>query len=157
MAISSVAKFGASMFNNSSMWNGGDDTAVDQQRRSVHNLKVLTQAIVGQSQKAEASPEAFGGGQPRKWRPSRTLDELEDAQPVERAAWVSGGMTADLPRRLERQRKRKGGALAIVRDVSGSMNGPNAEWSSALILQVLSFSLLFVLASKVSSHCIVVA
>ena len=42
------------------------------------------------------------------------------AVPVERAAWIQGGLSAELPRRMERERRRRGGSLAIVRDVSGS-------------------------------------
>jgi Mg-chelatase subunit ChlD len=121
---------------------GGAGGEPNMDASSVENMHLLLEAITGRQQRSSATraAAAFGGGQPRRWRPSATLDELCDAASADIANWIPGdgqSPTPRLPRTLEREKATRGGALAIVRDISYSMSGQHTAWASSLLLTLL--------------------
>jgi hypothetical protein len=81
-------------------------------------------------------PAPDPAGAPRSRRPLRRLDELPDADPVELASYVDGTL-AGLPAVLGRARRRSGGRVVLLRDVSASMQGPAGRWSSRLVASLV--------------------
>ncbi len=73
------------------------------------------------------------GGSPRSWSRLEDFSHFDDVDPVDSTVWLSH-LNPKMPMALLRKRKLKGGALAIVRDISSSMTGSRAQWSSMLIL-----------------------
>ena len=49
-------------------------------------------------------------------------------------------MTPNLPRTIQRERVARGGALAIVRDISHSMWGVHSKWASSVILRLIELT-----------------
>ena len=92
-------------------------------------LKVIEGSIV---QKTEDLMEDFGGS-PREWTRLEDFSQFDDLDPVESAVWFEN-LNPKMPRVVLRKKKLKGGALAVVRDISSSMTGSRAQWSSMLIL-----------------------
>jgi uncharacterized protein with von Willebrand factor type A (vWA) domain len=95
-------------------------------------LKVIEGNIV---QKTEDLMNDYGGS-PRTWSTVEDFSQFEDMDPVESAVWLEE-LNPKMPRAFQRKRKQKGGALAIVRDISSSMTGSRAQWSSMLVLGLI--------------------
>ena len=51
-----------------------------------------------------------------------------------------GQVTPNLPRTIQRERVARGGALAIVRDISHSMWGVHSKWASSVILRLIELT-----------------
>jgi len=66
----------------------------------------------------------------------RRLDELLDADPLEATLFVDGRLPG-APRALRRERRRAGGALALIRDVSASMEGRLSRWAGEVVAGVV--------------------
>merc|ERR1711871_657809 len=87
-------------------------------------------SLHGQLQPGIAEKAHQNGGSPRSWRVLRNFEELGDADLAALSLWCDlPGPT--LPRAVCRERMERGGALAIVRDVSESMSFPNREYLCA--------------------------
>jgi uncharacterized protein with von Willebrand factor type A (vWA) domain len=112
------------------MRDRGDDEFNKESLRDVRPiLKVIEGNIV---QKTEDLMKDYGGA-PRAWSRLEDFSQFEDVDPVESAMWFEQ-LSPTLPRAVLRMRKLKGGALTVIRDVSSSMTGTRAQWSSMLIL-----------------------
>ena len=59
-----------------------------------------------------------------------------EMDPVGLTAWTSSP-TPDLPHSVVRRAATRGGKLAILRDVSASMDGERSAWASMVITQLL--------------------
>jgi MoxR-like ATPase len=101
----------------------GDDDAA-----SVENL---IQALLGRLERGAVARGEDPGGQPRGWRRMRRLDELLDADPVDALLYAQGRSTA--PRVYRRERRNAGGTLAVLRDVSASMEGRLSRWAGQVV------------------------
>ena len=53
---------------------------------------------------------------------------------------LCGQVTPNLPRTIQRERVARGGALAIVRDISHSMWGVHSKWASSVILRLIELT-----------------
>jgi uncharacterized protein with von Willebrand factor type A (vWA) domain len=95
-------------------------------------LKVIEGNII---QKTEDLMRDFGGS-PRSWTKLEDFSQFDDLDPVESSIWLDM-LNPKLPRAMLRSKKIKGGALAIIRDISSSMTGSRAQWSSMLILGLI--------------------
>ena len=57
-----------------------------------------------------------------------------------RLSRLRGQVTPNLPRTIQRERVARGGALAIVRDISHSMWGVHSKWASSVILRLIELT-----------------
>ena len=95
-------------------------------------IDALVRALEGTLGRGRASAREDPGGMPRAWRRLRGLDELADADPGEAWLWASG-RTPELPRVPRRERRDRGGAVAVLRDVSASMEGRLGAWAGDVV------------------------
>ncbi len=86
------------------------------------DVSALLRALEGRIEPGRVDPGPDPGGSPRRQARLSRLDELEDADVVEGLLFVEGSLPG-APRVLQRQRRRASGALAVLRDVSASMEG----------------------------------
>lgn len=105
-------------------------------RESLSDVRPILKVIEGNIvQKTEDLMKDYGGS-PRSWSRLEDFSLLDDVDPVDSAVWLSH-LNPKMPMALLRKRKLKGGALAIIRDISSSMTGSRAQWSSMLILGLI--------------------
>jgi len=102
----------------------------------IENMDLLLNALSGRMQRAKVTGGPSSSGVPRKWKPSRSFGDMEDSEPAEMANWVANPMPT-LPRSMERASEKTSGELAILRDISGSMNGIKAQWASEVIQRLI--------------------
>ena len=108
---------------------------------SVEGLNLLLAALEGQFERSNVSRASHADGIPRGWRRLRSFDGFaDDADGAEAAAWCERPAAGTLPRAVDRSKPRRGGALAILRDVSTSMHGLNAKYASSLALRVIELA-----------------
>jgi len=108
-------------------------------KETVENIELLLKEIKGHVERSVAEQVQHYGGQPRRWKQMVTLDEIIDSDPGETTVW-SDNISPQLPRVYRRERKVTGGELAILRDVSSSMMGRYARWSSAVIVGLVEMA-----------------
>eukprot|EP01048_Picozoa_sp_COSAG05_P009571 COSAG05_NODE_795_length_7281_cov_33.551100_5_plen_591_part_00 len=111
-----LKKLGGNIKN---LQDAGKGPVYNVDRETIGNMEELLQVFGGKQQHANMEEVAHHGGQPRRWRQMVGLDSLEDCEPVETAIWCEN-VTPSLPRTIQRERVARGGALAIVRDISAS-------------------------------------
>ncbi len=92
----------------------------------------LVQALLGRLERGAVARGEDPGGQPRGWRRMRRLDELLDADPVEALLYTEGRSPGGA-RVYRRERRNAGGTLAVLRDVSASMEGRLARWAGQVV------------------------
>ncbi|MBW2279384.1 MAG: AAA family ATPase [Deltaproteobacteria bacterium] len=95
-------------------------------------IDALVRALAGALGGGRASPREDPAGTPRAWRRLRGLDEVADADPGEVWLWASG-RSPELPRVPRRERRNRGGAVAVLRDVSASMEGRLGAWAGDVV------------------------
>eukprot|EP00756_Hemistasia_phaeocysticola_P045743 Hpha_TRINITY_DN19494_c0_g1::TRINITY_DN19494_c0_g1_i1::g.45739::m.45739 len=94
--------------------------------------------LEGTFQKIDAKHELDRSGGPRSWRRMQGFQEFVDADTMELAEWARDpGLP--LPRVAVRKR-RQGGAVVILRDVSYSMNGLRALWAQSVSEEVVNIA-----------------
>ena len=107
--------------------------------RRCAGLDALVSALGGRFQRAQRDADEHAGGAPRGWRAARGLELAvvgDDADAGEAARWAVAP-SPRLPRMRRRARRARGGAVAIVRDISASMWGLHAKWASSVILRLV--------------------
>ena len=104
--------------------------------QQVENLDVLLDKIRGRLERNQADSESHPGGSPRTYRHMRSFDEFTDTDPAETAIWMSR-INPNLPRAFHRKKKNIGGKVVIVRDVSQSMEGRYARWTSSVVTRIV--------------------
>ncbi len=101
---------------------GDDDAAA---------VDALVEALLGRLERGAVARGDDPGGQPRGWRRMRRLDEILDADPVEALLFSEGRSPA--ARVYRRERRNAGGTLAVLRDVSASMEGRLSRWAGQVV------------------------
>jgi MoxR-like ATPase len=96
----------------------------------------LVRALVGRIDRANAERAPDPGGAPRRPTRLRRLDDAGDADPVELALWAAAS-SPGAPTVLRRERRSKGGALVLLRDVSASMEGARTRLAADVVAGVL--------------------
>lgn len=96
------------------------------------DVQRLVDALAGRLDRLRVEATSEPGGVPRRRSRLSRLDELLDADPVEAALFVEGGWP-DSPAVLRRERRVLGGALALLRDVSASMEGPLSRFAGEVV------------------------
>jgi len=99
----------------------------------------LLRALEGRLGRGRADLEEDPGGAPRRQCPMRGLEDFFDADPVEGWLYASGQLP-ELPRVLRRERPAAGGAVAVLRDVSSSMEGRLSSWAGDVVLGVIGLA-----------------
>jgi len=92
----------------------------------------VLRALEGRFERGYAGLEEDPGGSPRSYRTLRGLDEVFDADPVELIGYLDGTRPG-LPRSFRRERRRAGGQVALLRDVSASMEGRLGRWAGRVV------------------------
>ena len=110
---------------------------------SVSGIDRLARELTGRIQRVRrvATLAPDGGGAPRSRVRARALRDVLGAGGTASASDVArwlGDTSPRLPGVLRRERRAQAGAVAVVRDVSGSMGGLPAAWASALALEMVS-------------------
>jgi Mg-chelatase subunit ChlD len=93
-------------------------------------------ALAGHIDRANAERAADPGGSPRRRAPLRSLADAADADAVElalfsEASWPGG------PALLRRERRSEGGVLALLRDVSASMEGARTRLAADAVAGIV--------------------
>lgn len=116
-----------------------EDGAPQFQRNTpqhVENLDVLLDKIRGRLERNQADAEIHPGGSPRTYRRMKTFEEFMDTDPGETAIWMRQ-VQPNLPRAFHRKKKNVGGKVVIIRDVSQSMEGRYARWTSSVVTRMV--------------------
>ncbi len=99
---------------------------------AVAQVEPLVSALLGNRDRGVAQPDEDPAGQPRRYRAMRQLDEWPEADLSELVRLLDGNLPG-LPRVYRRERKHNGGRLAILRDVSASMEGRLSLWAGQVV------------------------
>jgi MoxR-like ATPase len=105
---------------------GRDETAA---------VDALVAALAGKLERGAVQRGEDAAGAPRAFRRMRRLDELHDADPVEALLLVEGRRSG--ARVYRRERRNAGGSIALLRDVSASMEGALARWAGEVVAGVV--------------------
>ncbi len=92
----------------------------------------ILRALEGQVERARVDRREDPGGSPRRYRALRQLDEIFDADPVESLLYLDGSLPGGL-RSFARERRRAGGHVVLLRDVSASMEGRLSRWAGVVM------------------------
>ncbi|HEX7927215.1 MAG TPA: AAA family ATPase [bacterium] len=104
--------------------------------QSVENLDELLDKIRGRLERNQADSEVHPGGSPRTFRRMRSFEEFMDTDPGETSIWMHR-INPNLPRAFHRKKKNIGGKVVIIRDVSQSMEGRYARWTSSVVTRMV--------------------
>ncbi len=96
------------------------------------DVAALLRALEGRLEPGRVERAGDPGGSPRRQARLARLDEIESADPVEALLFVDGQLPG-VPRVLRRERRRAAGALAVLRDVSASMEGALGRATSQVV------------------------
>ncbi len=96
----------------------------------------LLVALSGRIERGRAETREHPGGSPRGYRRLRRLDELLDADPLEATLFADGSLPEG-PRVFRRERREAGGSLAVLRDVSASMEGRLSRWAGQVVAGIV--------------------
>ncbi|HTO05804.1 MAG TPA: AAA family ATPase [Myxococcota bacterium] len=99
-------------------------------------VESLLQALRGRLERGAVLRGDDAGGSPRSFRRMRRLDELLDADPVDALLWTEGRQPGGA-RVFRRRRRNAGGALALLRDVSASMEGQLARSAGQVVAGIV--------------------
>jgi MoxR-like ATPase len=100
------------------------------------DVEPLVRALEGRLDRGRVEPKGDPGGQPRRYRALDRLDEIFDADPVDATLFL-GARLPGAPRTYRRERRNAGGTLALIRDVSASMEGRLSRWSGEVVAGVV--------------------
>jgi MoxR-like ATPase/Mg-chelatase subunit ChlD len=95
-------------------------------------VEPLLRALEGRFERSRVERGDDPGGQPRGWRRLRRLDELFDGDPTEAVLYAEGRLPGT-PRTARRERRARGGRVALLRDVSASMEGRLSLWAGEVV------------------------
>jgi len=110
----------------------------------IEGMEALLASLRGSLQQSRADISRRPGGLPRRWRKMRGLHDIDDTDWAAFSLWCSAP-SPSLPHAVERQRRDRGGAVAVIRDVSDSM-------SEHLLANCASSAILSIVELARSSH-----
>jgi MoxR-like ATPase len=96
------------------------------------DVEQLLRVLEGRLERGTVDPDDDPGGQPRHYRRLRRLDEILDADPLEALLFAHGRLPGS-PHVYRRERRTAGGTLAVLRDVSASMEGRLSRWAGQVV------------------------
>lgn len=117
--------------------DGGLTEQNNQSAITVKGIERLMRGISGKIQYCKhAQKERANGGSPRQTKLSKSLVDILDSHPLDRYLWINN-LSPRLPRSFERISRKRSGSIVMIRDISGSMVGLPALWSSAVAQNVI--------------------
>ena len=125
-----------SMQQNAASPEDGSPQFQRNQPQHVENLDTLLDKIRGRLERNQADSEVHPGGAPRTYKRMKTFEEFMDTDPGETAIWMNE-VQPSLPRAFHRKKKNVGGKVIIIRDVSQSMEGRYARWTSSVVTRMV--------------------
>ncbi len=102
----------------------------------VENLEYLLEKVRGRLERNQADSEVHPGGSPRTYKRMKSFEEFIDCDPVDTSIWMDS-VNPNLPRAFRRKKKHMGGKVVIIRDVSQSMEGRYARWTSSVVTKLV--------------------
>ena len=96
----------------------------------------LVRALEGRLDRGRVEARSHPGGQPRRYRVMNGLEEIFDADLVDAALFLDGRLPGT-PRAYLRERRDAGGMLAVIRDVSASMEGRLSRWAGEVVAGIV--------------------
>jgi MoxR-like ATPase/Mg-chelatase subunit ChlD len=96
----------------------------------------LVRALEGRLDRGRVEARSHPGGQPRRYRAMDGLEEIFDADLVDAALFLDGRLPGT-PRAYLRERRDAGGMLAVIRDVSASMEGRLSRWAGEVVAGIV--------------------
>jgi Mg-chelatase subunit ChlD len=100
------------------------------------DVNLILRALEGQIERGRVGSREEAGGSPRSHRPLRRLDEIFDADPVDVVRFVEGCLPGG-PSVYARVRRRASGSVAVLRDVSASMEGRLSRWAGDVVAGIV--------------------
>jgi len=104
--------------------------------QQVENMEYLLEKIRGRLERNQADSEVHPGGAPRSYKRMNSFEEFIDSDPVDTSIWMDS-INPNLPRAFRRKKKHMGGKVVIIRDVSQSMEGRYARWTSSVVTRLV--------------------
>ena len=112
----------------------------DYNSTTVKGIERLMEGISGKIQYCKhAQKERSVSGSPRQTKSSKSLMDVLDSHPSDRYLWINN-LSPRLPRSFERITRKRSGSIVMIRDISGSMVGLPALWSSAVAQNVIKIA-----------------
>eukprot|EP00747_Dinoflagellata_sp_TGD_P033078 gnl/TRDRNA2_/TRDRNA2_136386_c0_seq2.p1 gnl/TRDRNA2_/TRDRNA2_136386_c0~~gnl/TRDRNA2_/TRDRNA2_136386_c0_seq2.p1 ORF type:complete len:296 (-),score=29.82 gnl/TRDRNA2_/TRDRNA2_136386_c0_seq2:18-905(-) len=105
----------------------------------IEGAEALLQSLHGSLQRSTADFWRQPSGLPRRWQVMRSFSEMRDADSSELSLWCSSPSLV-LPQAAMRERIERGGAMAIVRDVSDSMSYLEARCASLIVNKIVDLA-----------------
>jgi MoxR-like ATPase len=130
------AKKRKSMQQQSSSPQDGPGKVERNPPQPVENVEYLLDKIRGRLERNQADSEVHPGGAPRSYKRMKTFEEFIDSDPVDMFIWMDS-VNPNLPRAFRRKKKHMGGKVVIIRDVSQSMEGRYARWTSSVVTKLV--------------------
>jgi Mg-chelatase subunit ChlD len=96
----------------------------------------LVRALEGRLDRGRVDARSHPGGQPRRYRTMDGLEEIFDADLVDAALFLDARLPG-APRAYLRERRDAGGMLALIRDVSASMEGRLSRWAGEVVAGIV--------------------
>ncbi len=118
--------------------SGGERAALPRpaDRAAAADVEPLLRVLSGRSDRGRVERDEDPAGAPRRWRRLRRLDEFADADPLDAALFAEASLPG-WPRVHRRERRRSGGLVAVLRDVSASMEGRLSRWAGEVVAGVV--------------------
>jgi hypothetical protein len=105
----------------------------------VGDVNPLLRVLRGRMDRGNAEFLPHRGGHPRSFERLKNFDDFGDTDPVEGLLW-NDNPTPELPRIYKRSKINGGGAVAVLRDTSMSMNGLWTHWAASLVQRIVDLS-----------------
>jgi MoxR-like ATPase len=100
------------------------------------DVEPLLRAFEGRLERGRRERSDDPGGQPRRWRRLARLDEIHDADALDALLFAQARLPG-WPRVARRERRLAGGMVAVLRDVSASMEGRLSRWAGEVVAGIV--------------------
>jgi hypothetical protein len=114
-----------------------DPRRTARSRAARAEVEPLLRALDGRLERGRVRHDDDPGGQPRRYRRLERLDEIFDADAVDTVLFSEGRLPG-WPRTFRRERVSAGGLVAVLRDVSASMEGRLSRWAGDVVAGVVT-------------------
>merc|ERR1712046_526092 len=113
--------------------------SLDVDDETVENIEALLARVFDSIDNGMKELVEHSGAAPRRWTTwdPRNVAALPDVDIVDLSTWISEPSPTRLPRIQTRMRYDYGGCIAVLRDISSSMDGVHATWAARVTLGLI--------------------